>query len=124
MDAAQPVRAAGRAAEQLRDLHGRDRERERAPELERAGVPDAAAHPQPALPGARRQGGHERRLGVEARHVAARGRQLQRHPPGAAAEVEQRAPAASAASCRQSGRSAAYDAHSTSCQITASSSVR
>ena len=88
-------------AEYLHELHRSDHERERRAQVEAAGVGRHGGH----VRGALGEDGEQVRVAVERHHLVAVGREVDRHPPGARAEVEDR-PARAAASSRQSGRSA------------------
>ena len=93
-------------AHELHHLHRGDHEGEAGIEGQPAGVARNAVDPQPAGARPPLQLGDERGIGVHSGDGVPPGGEVERHPAGAATDVEHR-PSASAASSRQCSRSAA-----------------
>jgi hypothetical protein len=81
--------AAGRSPEQLQRLHRNDDQRELTVESKVTGVRHCRGDGETLA--APRQGGEQRRTGVEGNHLDTAGGELEGHPASTGADVEQRA---------------------------------
>jgi hypothetical protein len=79
-------------AQELRDLHRRDDQGEGPFELERSRVGDNGIDPHPALMTARPKRGDQPRVAVEPGDLVPPSGERERHPAGAAADLEDRSP--------------------------------